>query len=261
MYGKALESEDPYENLRGAEFCRSEDVRPRVVRNGNWTPRISQKQKGGDDDPLGEDKGGGFFISFEGCEGSGKTTQAEMLRSYFEEKGVDVILTREPGGTRTGNLIRQILLDPELEELTPITEALLFAANRAQVVIEVIKPALDQGIVVISDRFTDSSLAYQGVGRGLGLEAVKNLNEWATGGLEPNVTFYLDISYEDSLSRRNAEIADRIEMEPKIFHENVRQAYAMLARIYPARIVTLDARSSPEDIHSRVVSEIRKRML
>lgn len=245
----------------GAEFAQFGSDRPRVVREGFLSPALLGKAKGSRDEARFVGGREGFFVSFEGCEGSGKTTQADMLRAYLEENDVRVILTREPGGTRTGDMIRQILLDPEIKELAPITEALLFAANRAQVVVEVIKPSLEQGIFVISDRFTDSSLAYQGVGRGLGLEAVKNLNEWATGGIEPNLTFYLDIPYEDSLARRSSEIVDRIEMEPKEFHENVRQAYAMLARIYPGRIVTIDARNSPEEMHSRVIAEIRKRML
>ncbi len=245
----------------GAEFFRIEGDRPRVVRGVPSPPGSFDKAKVNRDKTRAVEKREGFFVSFEGCEGSGKTTQVDMLRSYLEKNGVEVVVACEPGGTRTGDLIRQILLDPEIEELAPITEALLFAASRAQIVIEVIKPCLDKGIFVIADRFTDSSLAYQGVGRGLGLEAVKNLNEWATGGIEPNLTFYLDIPYEESLSRSSSETADRIEREPKEFHENVRQAYSMLARIYPGRIVTIDARNSPEEVHSRVIDEVTKRML
>jgi len=203
-------------------------------------------------------KPAGFFVTFEGCEGAGKTTQSEMLKDYLLAHGHDVVLTREPGGTVVGEKIREILLNPGNREISPVTEALLFAANRAQVVQEVIKPALDKDWIVIGDRFVDSSLAYQGVGRGLGLEAVNNLNEWATAGLEPALTVYLDIPYTESMERIARSTPDRIEAEPREFHENVRQAYGLLARIYPQRVLVLDARDSAEAVHARVVSSVGK---
>jgi dTMP kinase len=200
----------------------------------------------------------GIFVTFEGCEGAGKTTQAEMLKDYLLMHGHDVVVTREPGGTQVGEKIRDILLNSGGQEISPVTEALLFAANRAQGVKDVIKPALEKGWIVIADRFVDSSLAYQGVGRGLGLEAVNNLNEWATGGLEPHLTVYLDIPYSESIARKSHEIPDRIEQEPRQFHENVRQAYNLLSRICPQRMLVIDATDAPDAIHARVVSSVTK---
>src|SRR5659263_627167 len=154
----------------------------------------------------------GKFITFEGCEGSGKTTQATMLYNYLVNQGKDVILCREPGGTHVGEKIRDILLDPEIKDIFPITEALLFAADRTQQVMQVIRPALAKGWIVIADRFVDSSLAYQGVGGGCGLEAVKNLNDWACGNIEPNLTIFLDLKVREGLERAaSARGLDRIE--------------------------------------------------
>jgi dTMP kinase len=200
----------------------------------------------------------GTFITFEGCEGSGKTTQATMLRDYLIDRGKDVILVREPGGTPIGQRIRDILLDTEDVDIAPITEALMFAADRAQLVRDVVRPALQKGITVVSDRYVDSSLAYQGVGRGCGLEPVKNLNDWATGALEPHLTVFLDMSVEDSLARVQPEGFDRIEKEDLEFHENVRYAYSMLQRIFSYRYVIVDATGPPEAVHDRVVAEVEK---
>lgn len=200
----------------------------------------------------------GTFVSFEGCEGSGKTTQVELLKDYLLAHGHDVVVTREPGGTPVGERIREMLLNPGNKGISALTEALLFAANRSQIVKEVVKPALEKGWVVVADRFVDSSLVYQGVGRGLGLEAVKNLNEWATDGLEPDLTIYLDLPFNDYLARRSGQSPDRIESEPREFHENVRQAYNLLARMCPQRIVLLDGRAGAEAIHARIVSTINQ---
>lgn len=200
----------------------------------------------------------GTFITFEGCEGSGKTTQAIMLRDYMVSRGKEVALVREPGGTPLGQKIRDLLLDPASGNISPITEALLFAADRAQQVRDVIRPALQIGQVVISDRFVDSSLAYQGVARGCGLEPVKNLNDWATGGLEPHLTVFLDMSVKDSLARAEQHGLDRIEKEKLEFHENVRYAYNMLQRIYSYRYVIVDATGTPEMVRDRVVGEVEK---
>ncbi len=200
----------------------------------------------------------GTFITFEGCEGSGKTTQAEMLKEHLVEMGREVVLVREPGGTPVGRVIRRMLLDPELPRLAPVTEALLFAADRAQQVRDVIRPALQKGVTVIGDRYVDSSLAYQGVGRGCGLEPIKNLNDWATGGLEPNLTIFLDMSVKESLARVSGAEPDRIEREPLEFHENVRYAYSMLQRIFSYRYAVIDASGTPEMVHERVVEETGK---
>ena len=202
----------------------------------------------------------GLFITFEGCEGSGKTTQVEMLREYLLEHGYDVVVVREPGGTPLGEKMREILLDPATGGMEPVTEALLFAADRVQHVKEIIRPSLEKGCVVLGDRFVDSSLAYQGVGRGVGLEAVKNLNDWAIGGLEPSLTFYLDVPAATALERKTSEQPDRIEQESLEFHENVRHAYAMLVRIYSNRVVALDGSATPEAVHAEVVSEVSKHL-
>ena len=200
----------------------------------------------------------GFFFTFEGCEGSGKTTQVELLEENLAERGFEVLVSREPGGTAVGARIREILLDPEGTGIEPLAEALLFAADRAQQVAEVVMPALREGLVVIGDRFVDSSLAYQGVARGVGLEAVARLNEWATGGLEPTLTFYLDIPVEEALARKAGEGHDRIEGEPAAFHQAVREAYIMLSKLYSRRVVVIDAKASREEIHARVRREVER---
>jgi dTMP kinase len=201
----------------------------------------------------------GVFITFEGCEGSGKTTQAQKLKEYLEGRGKEVVLVREPGGTPVGEKIREMLLgSDESIEIAPITEALLFAADRAQQVMDVIRPALDTGAVVIGDRYTDSSLAYQGVARGCGLEAVKNLNEWATDGLEPNLTLFLDLPVATGLARAGGTDADRIESEKIEFHENVRSAYSMLLKIFSYRYAVIDARGTEIEVHSRILGQVEK---
>lgn len=200
----------------------------------------------------------GFFFTFEGCEGSGKTTQVELLEENLAERGFEVLVSREPGGTAVGARIREILLDPEGTGIEPLAEALLFAADRAQQVAEVVMPALREGLVVIGDRFVDSSLAYQGVARGVGLEAVARLNEWATGGLEPTLTFYLDMPVEEALARKAGEGHDRIEGEPAAFHQAVREAYIMLSKLYSHRVVVIDAKASREEIHARVRREVER---
>ncbi len=201
----------------------------------------------------------GKFITFEGCEGCGKTTQAAMLRDHLLRQGKDVILCHEPGGTPLGGRIREILLDPGCADMYPITEALLFAADRTQQVMQVIRPALSGGTIVVADRFIDSSLAYQGVGRGCGLEAVKNLNDWACGGIEPNLTIFLDLDVREGLERAAGPKGhDRIEQESVEFHENVRHAYSMLMRIYSHRYRVVDALGTPEVVLARVLDEVQK---
>ena len=201
----------------------------------------------------------GVFITFEGCEGSGKTTQAQKLKDYLEGRGKEVILVREPGGTPVGEKIREMLLGSDGDmEIAPVTEALLFAADRAQLVRNVIRPALERGLIVIGDRYVDSSLAYQGVARGCGLEAVKNLNEWATDGLEPNLTLFLNLPVPEGLARVGNTDADRIESEKVEFHENVRSGYSMLQKIFSYRYAVIDARGTPEEVHSLIISEVDK---
>jgi len=200
----------------------------------------------------------GVFVSFEGCEASGKSTQAEMLRARLDSMKVEAIITREPGGTRLGERIRSILLDDQVGKIDAMTEALLFAADRAQQVVEVIRPALTKPRVVIADRYFDSSLAYQGVARHLGLEAVTNLNEWAVDYLEPSLTFYLEVSYSESMRRLGGEGRDRIERQPEQFHKNVRQAYETLSQVYSYRYRIIDGEESEGHIHSQVAKMVEE---
>ena len=200
----------------------------------------------------------GLFITFEGCEGSGKTTQVEMLRGYLVAHGHEVIVTLEPGGTPVGLRIRDALLDSASRGMSPTTEALLFAADRAQQVEDVIRPGLGRGVVVLCDRYVDSSLAYQGIARGLGLEEVMEVNRWATGGLEPALTFYLDMPVAEAMKRKTGDEPDRMEREPAEFHERVREAYGRLAELYPERIVTLDAGAPMDEVHAAVVRGVER---
>ncbi len=203
----------------------------------------------------------GMFISFEGTDGSGKTTQAKMLSAHLLKNGMDVLLTHEPGGTRVGQRIRDILLDPALREMTPMAETILFAADRAQHVAEVIRPAINAGKVVICDRFIDSSLAYQGVARGLGLEGVRNLNEWATADLYPSITFLLRLPFEDGLDRLSDVEKDRMEMSSAAFHSTVQDAYITLAKFFSQRMIVLNGALSPDAIHQNVMGEVEKHLL
>ena len=197
----------------------------------------------------------GLFITIEGVEGSGKTTQFNMLVDALTSRGLEVVGTVEPGGTLLGEEIRQILLDPRFSHMGPLSEAMLYAADRAQHVQEVIMPALRQGKIVVSDRYVDSSLAYQGTARGVGLEAVKNLNEWATNSLYPDRTFLLDMPVEEGFSRLKR-TRDRIESEPPFFHENVRDAFIRLAKLFTGRIVVVDATMGRDEIHKDIMGHL-----
>jgi dTMP kinase len=196
----------------------------------------------------------GIFITFEGIDGCGKSTQCEMLKDYLTEYGKEFIFVREPGGTEIGERIREILLDKKNTQMTARTELLLFEAARAQITDEVIKPALEDGKIVICDRFFDSSSAYQGMARGMGMDFVANLNMAATGGLKPDVTFFFDISAEEALVRRGkrGEASDRIELAGLKFQEDVRQGYLELAASSGGRIVTIDARLGIDEIFEQV---------
>lgn len=189
----------------------------------------------------------GLFISFEGMDGSGKSTQIQRLKEYLEKKGCRVILTREPGGTPIGEKIRDIILDRENREMRCMTEALLYAASRAQHVEQVIKPALEEGKVVICDRFVDSSIAYQGYGRSMG-NAVEEINRYAVAGCMPDVTFLMRVPPETGSGRIEGREKDRIEMEPDAFHTEVYRGYEALAERWPQRIVSVDASGSVDDI-------------
>lgn len=181
----------------------------------------------------------GLFLSIEGIDGSGKSTQLELLTNRLRREGVPYLLNREPGGSEVGNQIRQILLDPS-NPVSPTAELLLYFANRAQNVDQQIRPALREGKLVISDRYTDSTLAYQGSARNLGQELVANLHAIACRGTEPTLTIYLRIRPELSVKRLGQQKKDRLEAEGRVFHERVFEAYEGLARADTERIVVVD---------------------
>lgn len=193
----------------------------------------------------------GLFVSFEGGEGAGKSTQIRLLRAAIERAGHDAVVTREPGGTTIGERVRQILLDPAADAMSDRTEALLYAASRAQHVDEVIRPALEKGAVVLCDRFVDSSVVYQGVARGLGDEQIAELNRWGTGEVAPDLVVVLDIDANEGL-RRAGSTPDRLESEGVDFHRRVNRAFVQRARLEPDRYVVVDAAGAVEDIHGRI---------
>ncbi len=189
-----------------------------------------------------------MFITFEGIEGSGKSTQAKLLVEYLRGKGLNVILTREPGGVELSERIRSILIETGLD-ISPRAELLLFLASRAQHTDGLIRPSLQKGHIVVCDRYIDASVAYQGYGRGLSIEMIKRLNDWATGGIRPNLTVLLDLSPEEGLERvRTSKKMDRIEGENLEFHRRVREGYLEIARSDPDRFLVLDATRSMEEI-------------
>ena len=197
----------------------------------------------------------GLFISIEGLDGAGKSTQMKFIKEFLEKKGYKVLITREPGGTNIGEKIRDILLDKEHGEMTDMTEALLYAASRCQHVGEFILPALKKGYVVLCDRFLDSSIAYQGGARKLGVQKIKDINKFATGGLEPDLTIFFDIPPEISLERIPLEEIDRLEQEKIEFHREVYNTYILLAKEEPYRIKAVRAHREVLEI-SQDIEEI-----
>lgn len=197
-----------------------------------------------------------MFITLEGGEGVGKTTQQALLVERLRQEGYACLCTREPGGTALGKTLRELLLhgDP----FSPLAELLLYAADRAEHVSKVIAPALAAGQVVVCDRFTDSTLAYQGYGRGLDLEKIRQLNHLATGGLQPHLTLWLDLPPEVGLARSG--FADRLEQERLEFHRRVYQGFQALAAAEPQRIVRIDAQGSPAEVAARLWSVVEPRL-
>ncbi|MBR5926797.1 MAG: dTMP kinase [Firmicutes bacterium] len=195
----------------------------------------------------------GIFITFEGTDGSGKSTQIERFADYISSRGFDMLLTREPGGTDVSEKIRNIILDPENTEESPVTEALLYAASRAQLVSEKIKPALEKGCVVICDRFVDSSIAYQAYARGLGDDVMK-INEFAVQGVMPDITFFLDIDPESARERRNIRgTSDRLENEGLAFQIKVYEGYKKLIESCPERFRVIDTKKSPDEVYADII--------
>jgi dTMP kinase len=198
----------------------------------------------------------GRFITFEGGEGAGKTTLIEEVEKWFQERRFAVFRTREPGGTQLGESVRQILLQPATT-ISPYAELALFLASRAQHVEEKIRPALKEGKIVLCDRFNDSSIAYQGSARELGLENVEKVCTFFSQGLVPELTLYLDIEPEVGLSRI-LRSKDRIEVEKLTFHQKIREGYHYLANRYPERFYLLDASKKPKEVFQQAVDLIEK---
>jgi len=200
-----------------------------------------------------------MFISFEGLDSSGKTTQAHLLVDDFKKSGMEVIILREPGGTEVSEHIRSLLLDKRNSNLSDRAELLLFSAARAQLVTQVIAPALKAGKVVVCDRFFDSTTAYQGYGRGLDIGEVNALNRIAVAGTVPDVTLFVDVDLEEIRRRRKAAgvVADRMESSGNVFYQNVLQGYLAIARAEPRRVRRVDGTRSVEAIHAEIWNIVR----
>lgn len=210
----------------------------------------------------------GVFLSFEGVEGCGKTTQVKLVAQRLHDAGLNFIATKEPGGTPLADRIRAILLDPQEEGMDAMTELFLYAASRRQHVVEVIQPALDAGAVVLTDRYTDASLAYQGFGRTLDFDRIQTLNDWATGGIYPDLTLVFDLPEDIGLARaraRNSESAhlqteSRLEGEDLKFHRRVREGYLTLAKANPKRYEIVDANGTAEEVFARTIEVLARRV-
>jgi dTMP kinase len=198
----------------------------------------------------------GLLITFEGPDGSGKTTQISLLKKYLADKGFEVIYTREPGGTNISEKIRDIILDNKNSEMSAMCEALLYASSRAQLVHDVIKPALSQGKVVVMDRFVESSIVYQGIGRNLGVDRIRSINDAATEGLKPDITFMLTIPFEEGLKRKEKQKSfDRLENSGDDFHKRVYEGYMGLANS-ANYIKVVDADRTAEEVHKDIINVI-----
>ncbi|MEK3856813.1 dTMP kinase [Cytobacillus sp. FSL H8-0458] len=205
----------------------------------------------------------GKFITVEGPEGAGKTTIIDMLASNLAEEGYQVLQTREPGGIEIAEQIRSVILDKKNTKMDPRTEALLYAAARRQHLAEKVKPALDEGYIILCDRFIDSSLAYQGYARGLGIEEVYSINSFAIEGMMPELTLYFDIEPEAGLERINqhkGREVNRLDLEKLDFHHKVREGYLKLMELYPERIFKIDASKPLEEVYQQAESKLKERI-
>ena len=198
----------------------------------------------------------GVFVALEGGEGGGKSTQARLLADWLEGRGARVLLTREPGGTEVGGRLRSILLDPATGHLSPRTEALVYAADKAEHVDAVVLPALERGEVVVTDRYVDSTLAYQGAGRAIDAAELEHVARWATADLRPHLTVVLDLDPVVGLARAGE--PDRIEAEPLAFHQRVREHFLALAAADPQHYLVLDADQPPETVHAAIRGSLER---
>lgn len=200
------------------------------------------------------------FITFEGCEGVGKSTQIRMLREYFEQNKINAVFTREPGGVPICENIRSIILNKDFSEMSPICETLLYASSRAQLVSEVIKPNLDMGRIVVCDRYIDSSFAYQGYARGLGIDFVESINFPAIGDVVPELTIFLDLPPEQAFSRKGGrDVSDRMEREDLDFHKRVYKGYKTVSEKYSDRVVCIAPTGTRLDTHKAIVKTLKDR--
>ncbi|WLR55112.1 dTMP kinase [Mesobacillus subterraneus] len=203
----------------------------------------------------------GIFITIEGPDGSGKTTILQMLAENLQKEGREVVATREPGGIEIAEQIRKVILDPENTAMDPRTEALLYAAARRQHLIEKVKPALNAGKIVLCDRFVDSSLAYQGHARGLGIDQVYSINEFAIENMMPAMTLYFDVAPEiglDRINKNKGREVNRLDMEKLEFHQKVREGYMMIADRFPDRIARIDASKELEAVYQQAEAKIKE---
>jgi len=201
-----------------------------------------------------------MFITFEGIEGCGKTTQAKLLCEALVDRGYSVVFTREPGGTPAAEELRSFLLKPREERFPPFAELSIYEAARSFHVENLIKPSLKEGAVVICDRFIDSTLAYQGYGRGIDLSLVERLNREATGGLKPNLTVLIDLPVEEAFKRISERRKDRMESESLKFHQRVREGFLEIARREPERFLIVDGRKKVEELHTLILGEVLGRL-
>ena len=201
----------------------------------------------------------GLFITFEGVDGCGKSTQMRLLCEYLESKGFDIRQTREPGGCEIAEQIRDMLINIENSQITDMTEALLYAAARAQHVEEVIRPAVEAGKIVLCDRFVDSSLAYQGEGRSLGIETIYEINKYAIKDLLPDKTFFLDYPPQLAFERMSKKkVHDRLEVQSYDFYEKLYNGFKKLSDMYPERIIRIDAKGEKNQTHELIIKEMDK---
>ncbi len=202
----------------------------------------------------------GKFITFEGCEGVGKSTQVNMLKDYLKKTGQQAMFLREPGGNTLSEKIRKIILDPDNSEMTPLCEAMLYSAARAQLMGQVIIPALDSGNLIICDRFIDSTMAYQGFARDLGVKTISSLNETVCGDYMPDVTIFLDLPPDEAFKRKGGrDNNDRMELQSLDFHKKVYEGYKKAADMYPDRIILISPRGNKFETNTAIIRNLQAR--